>query len=138
MARRCRRPIASSIVMVERSSRESIERAVCVYLSGTHRKSFSTALSVVGVVAERHHLLQQSVKTESKVIDVFTWLEGQVLPLLAKRLQCGLAGAVAADASRSDGVPGLLGSLLLAVPEGDCISGGIAAMSASSTRRSSS
>jgi hypothetical protein len=40
-----RRPIASSIVIVERSSRDSIERAICLYFSGMQRKSFSTALS---------------------------------------------------------------------------------------------
>jgi hypothetical protein len=40
-----RRPIASSIDIVERSSRDSIERAICLYFSGMHRKSFSTALS---------------------------------------------------------------------------------------------
>jgi hypothetical protein len=40
-----RRPIASSIDIVERSSRDSIERAICLYFSGIHRKSFSTALS---------------------------------------------------------------------------------------------
>jgi hypothetical protein len=49
----------------------------------------------------------------SKVINVLTWLEGQVLPLLAKCLQCGLGGAIATDACRSYGIPGLLGSLLL-------------------------
>jgi hypothetical protein len=71
------------------------------------------SLLIVGVVAIRHQLLQQSVETEGKVINILTWLEGQVLPLLAKCLQCGLASAVASDACRSDGVPGLLGSPLL-------------------------
>jgi hypothetical protein len=74
------------------------------------RKSFSMTIDVV---AELHHLLQQSVETESKVINILTWLEGQVLPLLAKCLQCGLAGTIAADAGRIDGVSGLLGSPLL-------------------------
>jgi hypothetical protein len=40
-----RRPIASSINIVERSRRDSIERAICLYFLGMHRKSFSTALS---------------------------------------------------------------------------------------------
>jgi hypothetical protein len=40
-----RRPIASTIDIVERSSRDSIERAICLYFSEMHRKSFSTALS---------------------------------------------------------------------------------------------
>jgi hypothetical protein len=71
------------------------------------------SLLVVGVVAILHHLLQKSVETEGKVINILTWLEGQVLPLLAECLQCGLAGAIAADACRSDSVPGLLGSPLL-------------------------
>ena len=53
-----RLPITSSIDIVERSSRESIERAICLYFSGTQRKSFSTALLAVGVVAELHYLLQ--------------------------------------------------------------------------------
>jgi hypothetical protein len=71
------------------------------------------SLLAIGVIAELHHLLLQSVKMESKVINVLTWLEGQVLPLLAKCRQRGLAGAVAVDACRSDGVPSLLGSPLL-------------------------
>jgi hypothetical protein len=71
------------------------------------------SLLAVGVIAELHHLLLQSVETESKVINVLTWLEGQVLPLLAKCLQRGLASAGAADSCRNDDVPGLLGSPLL-------------------------
>nr|XP_015626263.1 uncharacterized protein LOC107280154 [Oryza sativa Japonica Group] len=72
-----------------------------------------SSLLVVGVVVALHHLLQKIVETEGKVINILTWLEGQVLPLLAECLQRGLAGAVAADACRSDSVPGLLGSPLL-------------------------
>src|SRR3954471_10574455 len=72
-----------------------------------------SSLLVVGVIAELHHLLQESIETESKVINVLTWLEGQVLPLLAKGLQSGLASAVAAYAGCSDGVPSLLGSPLV-------------------------
>src|SRR6185436_1717817 len=95
------------------------------------------SLLVVGVVAELHHLLQQSVETEGEVINILTWLEGQVLPLLAKCLESGLAGAVAADTCRgavaadtcrSDGVPGV-NCILESV---NCISGGVAAMRASS------
>jgi hypothetical protein len=71
------------------------------------------SLLVVGTIAELNHLLQQSVETESKVINVLIWLEGQVLPLLAKCLECGLVGAVAVNMCHSDGVPGLLGSPLL-------------------------
>jgi hypothetical protein len=40
-----RQPIASSIDIVERSSRDSIERVICLYFSGMHRKSFLMALS---------------------------------------------------------------------------------------------
>jgi hypothetical protein len=40
-----RRPIASSIDIMKRFSRDSIERAICLYFSGMHRKSFTTALS---------------------------------------------------------------------------------------------
>jgi hypothetical protein len=72
-----------------------------------------SSLLVVGVIAKLHHLLQQSVETESKEINVIIWLEGQVFPLLAKCMQCGLAGAVAVDACRSDDIPSLLGSPLL-------------------------
>jgi hypothetical protein len=57
------------------------------------------SLLVIGVIAKLHHLLLQSVETKSKVINVLTWHEGHVLPLLTK--------------CRSDGVPGLLGSPLL-------------------------
>jgi hypothetical protein len=50
---------------------------------------------------------------ESKVINILTWLEGQVLPLLTKCLQCGLASTVAVDEGHSDGVPGPIGGPLL-------------------------
>jgi hypothetical protein len=88
------------------------ERSACIFGDATE-ELLDGSLLVVGVVSKLHHLLQQSVETESKVINVLTCLEGQVLPLLAKCLQCGFAGAVATDACRSDGVPGLLASLLL-------------------------
>jgi hypothetical protein len=84
-----------------------------VLLGDAPEELLDGSLLTVGVVAELHHLLLQSVETESKVINVLTWLEGQVLPLLAKCLQRGLAGAVAANTCRSDGVPDLLGSPLL-------------------------
>jgi hypothetical protein len=71
------------------------------------------SLLAIGVITELHHLLLQSVETESKVINVLTCLEGHVLPLHAKCLQCGLAGEIVVDACRSDSVPSLLGSLLL-------------------------
>jgi hypothetical protein len=73
---------------------------------------------------------QASVETENKVINVLTWLEGQVLPLLAKCLQCGLASAVAANAYQA--------SLTIRFMESkNCILGKTAAMKASSARRSS-
>jgi hypothetical protein len=84
-----------------------------VFFRGATEELHDGSLLIVGVVAELHHLLQQSVETESKVINVLTWLEGLVLALLIKCLQCGLMGAVAADACRSYGDPGLLGSPLL-------------------------
>jgi hypothetical protein len=71
------------------------------------------SLLAIGVVAKLHHLLLQSVETESIVINVLTWLGGHVLPLLAKCLQRGLVGAGAADECQSNGIPGLLGSPLL-------------------------
>jgi hypothetical protein len=40
-----RRPIASSINIVGRFSRDSTDRAICLYFSGMQQKSFSTALS---------------------------------------------------------------------------------------------
>jgi hypothetical protein len=40
-------------------------------------------------------------------------MEGEVLPLLAQSLQRGAANVVDADARRGDGVPGLLGGLLV-------------------------
>jgi hypothetical protein len=110
-----RQPIASLIDIVERSSRDLIERAsnLLVLLGHALEELFDGSLLVVGVVTELHHLLLQSVKTESKVINVLTWLEGQVLPLLAKCLQRGLVSVVTVDACRSDGIPSLLGSPLL-------------------------
>jgi hypothetical protein len=88
-------------------------RDLLVLLGDAQEELLDGSLLAVGVVAKLHHLLLQSVKTESKVINVLTWLEGQVLPLIAKCLQRSLAGAVAADACRSDGIPSLLGSPLL-------------------------
>jgi hypothetical protein len=70
-------------------------------------------LLVVGVIAELHHLLLQSVETESKVINIITWLEGQVLPLLTKCLQHDLTGTVTADVCHSDDVSILLDSSFL-------------------------
>jgi hypothetical protein len=96
-----------------RGSAETRSSDLLVLLGDATEELLDGSLLIVGVVTELHHLLQQSVETESKVINVLTWLEGQVLPLLAKCLQRGLAGAVAADACHSDGVPGLLGSPLL-------------------------
>jgi hypothetical protein len=84
-----------------------------VLLEDAPEELLNGSLLVVGVIAELHHLLLQSVETKSKVINILTRLEGQVLPLLAKCLQRGLAGAVTTDACRSDGVPGLLSSPLL-------------------------
>jgi hypothetical protein len=94
---------------------QRLDRAsdLLVLLGDAPEELQDSSLLAVGVVAELHHLLLQSVETESKVINVLTWLEGQVLSLLTKCLQRGLAGAVAANACRSDGVPGFLGSPLL-------------------------
>jgi hypothetical protein len=58
-----------------------------VLLGDATEELLDGSLLVVGVIAELHHLLQQSIKMESKVINVLTWLEGQVLSLLAKCLQ---------------------------------------------------
>jgi hypothetical protein len=84
-----------------------------VLLEDAPEELLDGSLLSVGVIAELHHLLLQSVETENKVINILTWLEGQVLPLPVKCLQRGLTDAVAADACRSDGILGLLGSLLL-------------------------
>jgi hypothetical protein len=100
-----------------------------VLLGDAPEELLDGSLLAVGVVVELHHLLLQSVETESKVINILTWLEGQVLPLLVKCLQRGLTGAVASDACRSDGVSGLLGSPLLGKRElhlrQDCSNEGI-------------
>jgi hypothetical protein len=40
-----RRPIASSIDIVERSTRDSTEQTIYLYFGGAQRKSFSIALS---------------------------------------------------------------------------------------------
>ena len=54
-----------------------------VLLGDAAEELLHSSLLAVGVVTELHQLLQQSVETESKVINVLTWLEGQVLPLRA-------------------------------------------------------
>jgi hypothetical protein len=94
---------------------QRLDRAsdLLVLLEDAPEELLDGSLLTVCVITELYHLLLQSVKTESKVINVLTCLEGQILPLLAKCLQRGLAGAVAADACRSDDVPSLLGSPLV-------------------------
>jgi hypothetical protein len=94
---------------------QRLDRAsdLLVLLEDATKELLNSSLLIVGVVAVLHHLLQQSVEVESKVINVLTLLEGQILPLLEKCLQCGLAGAVTTDACCIDGVPSLLGSPLL-------------------------
>jgi hypothetical protein len=57
-----------------------------VLLGDAPEELLDGSLLAVGVVAELHHLLLQSVKTKSEVINVLTWLEGQVLSLLVKCL----------------------------------------------------
>jgi hypothetical protein len=110
---------------------QRLDRAsdLLVLLGDAAEELLNNYLFIVGVIAILHHLLQQSVEAESKVINVLTWLEGHILPLLAKCLQCGLAGAVAADACCSDGIPDLLGSPLLGKQElhlgRDCSNEGI-------------
>jgi hypothetical protein len=84
-----------------------------VLLEDAPEELLDGSLLIVGVITELHHLLLQSVETESKVINVLTCLECQVLPLLTKCLQRCLAGAITIDACRNDGVSGLFGSPLL-------------------------
>jgi hypothetical protein len=57
---------------------QRLERAsdLLVLLEDASEELLDDSLLVVGVVAELHHLLLQSVKTESKVINVLIWLEG--------------------------------------------------------------
>ena len=128
-----RRPITSLINIVERSSKDSRASHLLVLLEDAEKELLDNSLLVVGVVAELHKLLQHSVETESKVINVLTWLEGHVLPLLAKCLQRGLAGAIAVDACCSDGVPSLLGSSIVRKRElhleRDCSNKGIQRLS---------
>jgi hypothetical protein len=104
-----------------------------VLLGNATKELLDGSLLVGGVIAELHHLPQKSVETESKVINVLTWLEGQVLPLLVKCMQCGLVGTVAADACHSDDVPGLPDSPLLGKLElhlrRDCSNEGIQCLS---------
>jgi hypothetical protein len=54
-----RRPIASSIDIVERSSRDSIERAsdLLVLLGDAPEEFLDGSLLAIGVIAELHHLL---------------------------------------------------------------------------------
>jgi hypothetical protein len=98
---------------------QRLDRAsdLLVLLEDVPEELLDGSLLAIGVIAELRHLLLQSVEMESIVINVLTWLGGHVLPLLVKCLQHGLAGAGAADACQSNGIPGLLGSLLLGKQE---------------------
>jgi hypothetical protein len=73
-----------------------------VLLRDAPEELLNDSLIAVGVIAELHHLLPQSVETESKVINVLTLLEGQVLLLLMKCRQRGLAGTVTVNMCCSD------------------------------------
>jgi hypothetical protein len=59
------------------------------------------------------HLLLQSGKSKSKVLNLLTGVEGEILPVLANPLQRYTADAVDADARCSDGVPCFLGGSLV-------------------------
>ena len=62
-----RQPIASSIVIVEWSNKDSIERAICLYFLGDAAKELlDSSLLAIGVVAKLHQLLEHSVETKSK------------------------------------------------------------------------
>jgi hypothetical protein len=52
-------------------------------------------------------------EAKGEILDLLTGTEGEVLPLLAQSLQQGTANAVDADARCGDGVPRLLGRLLV-------------------------
>jgi hypothetical protein len=69
-------------------AQQRLDRAsdLLVRLRDAPEELLNGSLLIVGVVAELHHFLLQSVKTESEVINVLTLLEGQVLPLLTKCL----------------------------------------------------
>jgi hypothetical protein len=47
-----------------------------VLLRDAPKELLDGSLLAVGVVAELHHFLLQSVDTESKIINILTWLEG--------------------------------------------------------------
>jgi hypothetical protein len=93
------------------------------------------SLLAVGVIAELHQLLLHSVEMKSKVINVLTWIEDQVLPLLVKCLQRGLVSAVAADACHDNGSQASLAVCFL--ESENCISDENVAMRASNAHRSS-
>lgn len=76
-----------------------------VLLGNDKEEPLDGSLLVDGVVVIPHHLLRYDGEPKSKVIDVLTQLESQVLTLLAQLLQHGFAGVVAADACHSNGVP---------------------------------
>jgi hypothetical protein len=67
---------------------QRLDRAsdLLVLLGDASEELLDGSLLTVGVVAELHHLMLQSVKTKSEVINVLTWLEGQVLSLLGSPL----------------------------------------------------
>jgi hypothetical protein len=62
------------------------DRHLLVLVGDAPEELLDGPLLTVNAVAELHHLILQSVKTKREVINVLTWLEGQVLPLLAKCL----------------------------------------------------
>jgi hypothetical protein len=47
-----------------------------VLLGDATKELLNSSLLVIGVITVLHHLLQQSVEAEGKVINVLTWLEG--------------------------------------------------------------
>jgi hypothetical protein len=75
---------------------QRLDRAsdLLVHLGDAPKELLNGSLFAVGVITELYHLLLQSVETESKVINVLTWLEDQVLPLLTKCLHLRIEGGV--------------------------------------------
>jgi hypothetical protein len=56
---------------------QRLDRAsdLLVLLGDAPEELLDSSLLAVGVIAELHHLLLQSVETESKVINILIWLE---------------------------------------------------------------
>jgi hypothetical protein len=116
---------------------QRLDRAsdLLVLLGDAPEELLDGSLLVVGVIAELHHLLLQSIETESKVINVAPGLKARFSHSL--RSACSVVLRARSLPMRAAAMASQTSLAVRFLESENCISGGTAAMRASSARRSS-